>query len=300
MKMKNIICIAIDIGGTNIKSGCIDEKGNLYNFKSFKSRNDTSSLNSVLFEAIESQIKFANLQDYGILSIGISTAGKVRNNNQINGNVFNLQNFHTENLYKDLCAKYSLPIALENDANMAIFGEYKIGVGKGFRNIVGFTLGTGIGGGIIIDGKLYKGKNGFAGELGHTIIKDEGKPCRCGLRGCFEAYSGADAFLEETRFNSMEEIFNNADFDEYKAKLIKNYTHSLAVAITSFQNIFDPEIIIIAGGVSLSGNKLLNAINREMQTIYPNMQDSFVNLKIASLKEKAGIFGAGLFAFEKI
>ena len=212
-------------------------------------------------------------------------------------------------------------VRVENDANAAAWGEAVAGAAKGTKNSVMITLGTGVGGGIVIDGKLFGGFNGIAGELGHIVIEYDGKPCSCGRRGCWEAYSSATGLINMTKEKLAEcertgrktlmtdliakkgKVSGVTAFDamrqgdEAGKEVVDMYLGYLSCGLTNMVNIFQPEVISIGGGVSNEGQSLVDAV---LPTIrkeqYGGNLPPLTDIRIATLKNDAGIIGAALLS----
>jgi glucokinase len=208
-------------------------------------------------------------------------------------------------------------VYLENDANAAALAEAKAGAGKGCQNLVMITLGTGVGGGVVINGKLYSGFNYTGAELGHTVIEFNGKPCSCGRKGCFEAYCSATGLknltkekLQETKDTVMwdmikgnlENVSGRTAFDAAKQndqaglEVVDKYINYLACGITNMVNIFQPEVLCIGGGVCGEGDYLLIPLVKlvERDQYGFEHQTKPCQIKIAELGNDAGIIGAAV------
>ena len=209
-----------------------------------------------------------------------------------------------------------IPVHLGNDANCAALGEALFGAGKGTRTSLTITLGTGVGGGIVIDGKLYTGFNGVAGEMGHMVIRKGGVKCGCGRKGCFEAYASATAVIRETRLalaKHPESLINElcgGDPDKVNAKtafdamrkgdktgtrIVKAYIKDLGEGIINYINIFQPEVILIGGGISKEGEGLLKPLRRYVfRYSYGSKLLKRTRIETAKLGNDAGIIGAAM------
>lgn len=311
--------IGIDLGGTNIAVGLCDEKLNIID--KISAPTDAKRASEMIVKDMASLSKKLidrnNLNESDIEFVGIAAPGTV---DPISGvveysNNIRMSNFRiTEEFKKHL----NLPVYLANDANAAALGEALGGCGKGSGSLVMITLGTGVGGGVIIDGKILTGSANTAGaELGHTVIEKGGRQCSCGRRGCWEAYSSASAltamtaekmkelslkgvpsllFDEEKRegrlsartsFNAMKRG------DKYGKELVDTYVSYLADGITNMINIFQPKILCIGGGVSGEGNTLLAPLSALVdRDQYTRDNKSKTKLVIATLGNDAGIIGA--------
>lgn len=191
------------------------------------------------------------------------------------------------------------PVILENDANCAAVGEHVAGAGRGARSLVLYTLGTGVGGGLVLDGKLWIGSGGGAGELGHTIVERDGRRCHCGLRGCLEAYASATALVREYRkrtgrTRSAKQIFAAADAAARRA--VAGAVGALVTGIVNVVHALHPEIVILGGGVAAAGRKLLDPVRRGVRRlIFPSFRNH-VRIVLAALGDDAGIVGAASLA----
>ncbi len=306
--------IGIDLGGTNIKVGIVDEAYNIISRSSVKTNlpRPAEGIVDGICEAVQLALDGAGLSIGDINSIGIGTPGAA---NRSTGTVLYSNNlgFKDTPLGEMLTKRLGREIYVENDANAAAYGEYLAGSGKGYENVVVITLGTGVGGGIIIDGKIYTGFNFCGAELGHTVIEYNGRPCSCGRKGCFEAYSSATALItatkkamEEHKDSKLWEIAGSIDnvdgktaFDGMRAgdkvacDVVNEYIEYLGCGLTNVVNIFQPQVLLIGGGVCKEGDNLTlplkKIIQREAYCVDPN---SSTKLDICKLGNDAGIIGA--------
>lgn len=298
--------IGIDIGGTNVKYGVVDENCKIYEKHSVvtEKSSDVALMNAL------SDICISLKEKYDIKGIGIGAPGYVDSKNCIFQSANNLP-FNNTDVKKLVGEKVGLPVYIGNDANCASLGEYYAG-GKVADNMIMITLGTGVGGGIIIDGKLYTGTNGLAGELGHMSIVMDGKPCGCGMKGCLEQYASVTALLQQAN----EAISANPDgmmAKELKAKgeevsgrnlfayadkgyddavaILDNYTRYLASGLESYVYIFQPDEIVLAGGITNDEAILMNSLNKSFS--------GRCKIRVSCLKSDAGLVGAAALAFGK-
>jgi len=310
--MKNFI--GIDIGGTKI-SGAIIKNRTIYgDVIKKKTPFCTSEILENVFNIIDELMKKTDVE-----GIAIATAGAVNNeNSKVIGSTGNLpKDYSSTNFKKIFEEKYKLPFLIENDANAAAFAEYKIGAAKGSQNSITVTLGTGVGGGIIIDGKLLKGKNGAAGEIGHIVLGiEENRPCTCGIYNCFEAYASGTGFkktiqeLSKTLPEFKTSCLANTNYDELSTyDVIQGYKNGdkfctlayetwekhLIIGLISLANIFDPENIVISGGLAGEVNyeKVEKVINEKIVT-------TPIKLLPANAGNYAGMLGAVLLLEEKV
>ena len=251
-------------------------------------------------------------KDKEILGIGVGLPGLINSENGIMDIAPNLQvtDLH---LYDEL-KEFNLPVKASNDANVAALGEVKFGAAKGYSDSILLTLGTGVGGGVVINGKLFEGFNSKGAELGHMIINFDGVKCPCGLTGCLEAYASATALLRMTKEKMLEhkesmmwEYCNNdinnvnglTSFecakkgDKVASDLVDEYVSYIGVGILSFCNIFRPQIILIGGGISNQGDYLINKLVKYCsERDYGMKMSPKVEIKCAALKNDAGVIGA--------
>lgn len=309
--------IGIDLGGTNIAIGIVDENYNIVLKDKVPTRTErpTSAIMDDMANLCKSLVERLNLTFEDIGSAGIATPGAV---DIANGVVRYSPNIKMENYPIASELKNRIPVKnvfVENDANAAALAEAKAGAGKGLDDVIMITLGTGVGGGVVIGGKLYSGFNYAGAELGHTVIEFGGRQCNCGRKGCFEAYSSATGLinmtkekLAETKDTIMWEMvdgdINNTSgrtaFDACRKgdkagkEVVDMYIGYLACGIANIINIFQPEVLCIGGGVCGEGDYLLNPLKELIkQNSYGyERQERNTELKIAKLGNDAGIIGA--------
>ncbi len=307
----------IDLGGTFIKCGIVDSEGRLLK----KSSVPTSGSYSDIAKAMaDLAVSLAGELDVKLSGIGIGAPGTVDGKN---GVILYSNNLHWNNvsLVSDIEKISGVPVAITNDANAAALGEYAFGAGKIYDNIIFITLGTGVGGGIIIDGKIYEGLGGAGAELGHMVISVGGEPCSCGRRGCLEAYASASAlvrqaqkYMQEHKESLMNELCEGDPermngkvfFSAVKAKdagaceVYDKYLDNLASGLVNFANIFRPDAIIIGGGISAEGKNLTDPLNERMEKeIYGGNDYAKVKLLTSDLANDAGLFGAAKLVMDK-
>ena len=307
--------IGVDLGGTNIKVGLVDENFNIVAKAVVKTElpRPAEKICAAIVDTVWKVLGEAKVTIGEVNSIGIGTPGVANRNSGVVLYSCNL-GFENTDLRKMIKARLDKPIFVENDANAAAFGEVLAGAGKGCKNVVVVTLGTGVGGGIIIDSKIYTGFNFCGAELGHTVIEFNGRPCSCGRKGCFEAYSSATALIDMTK-ETMEEYkdskmweiaggsVDNVDgktaFDGMRAgddaakKLVDTYIEYLGCGLTNIINTFQPEVLLIGGGICSEGENLTKPleeiIKRDSYCIDPKKS---TRLDICKLGNDAGIIGA--------
>lgn len=306
--------IGIDLGGTNIKVGLVDENYNIVSKATAKTDlpRPAEDICASIVDTVWEALNAAKVTIGEVNSIGIGTPGVANRNSGIVLYSCNL-GFNNTDLRTLIKAKLGKEVYVENDANAAAFGEVLNGAGKGCKDVVVVTLGTGVGGGIIIDGKIYTGFNFCGAELGHTVIEYGGRQCGCGRRGCFEAYSSATALINMTKeameahpdskmwqiAGSLDEVDGKTAFDGMRAddaaakQVVNTYIEYLGCGLTNIVNTFQPEVLLIGGGICKEGENLTKPleefIRRESYCIDPNRS---TRLDIAKLGNDAGIIGA--------
>lgn len=308
--------IGVDLGGTNIAVGVVDESLEIIGRGKVKTRcpRPAAEIFDDIALAVEMAVKDAGISMDEVISVGVGTPGSV---NKSNGYIefANNLDFNQVPAKEMLEERIGKPVYLDNDANCAALGEAVAGVGNGVKDFVAITLGTGVGSGIIIDGKIVVGANYCAGEMGHMVIAVDGVPCNCGRKGCWEQYSSATALISQTK----EAMKNNPDSlmwqltggidnvsgrtafdamrqgDEAAAAVVDKYIYYLSIGICNVINALQPEIICIGGGVSHEGDYLLKPLQKHVEeqrySIYSSKQTQIV---AAQLGNDAGIFGAAL------
>jgi glucokinase len=315
--------IGIDFGGTNIAVGIVNEKLEVLYKSSLPTLKDQRSVDEMVSDMATLCLKMVDKMGITldmVAGIGIASPGVV---NSKTGVVeyycgMNLENYPMAAILSEKLGGFS-PIYMENDANAAALGEVLAGAAAGARNALMITLGTGVGGGIIIDGKIYDGFNFAAAELGHTVIEKDGVLCNCGRRGCWEKYSSATGLIRMTKEemekcpdSKMWEIAPTLDAvdgktsydaaksgDEAAKRVVTKYQDYLAVGLANMVNVFQPEILCIGGGVCGQGDTLLLPVNEQvMKEQYARTSKNKTKLVIAALGNNAGIVGAAALGYD--
>lgn len=311
--------VGIDLGGTNIVAGVVNEKYEII-AKAKTPTNRPRSCEAICEDmarvALEA-VALAGLTVDDIESVGVGAPGTVNSDTGVIEYSNNLD-FYDAPVARLIRKVIDKPVYCENDANAAAYGEFVAGSAKGANNAVCITLGTGVGGGIIIDGKIYSGFNFAGAELGHMVVEVDGPKCTCGRCGCFEVYSSATGLIRMTKESmdanpdsKMHEMmgdhvsgrlaFNAMRAGDEAAKgVVDKYIKYLAAGIANTINIFQPEVLCIGGGVCNEGDALLvplkEAVNRE---IYTRRGGKNTEIVIASLGNDAGIIGAAFLGLAK-
>lgn len=304
--------IGVDLGGTNIVAGLVNEFHKILHKISIKTNvprpaeeigRDIGNLCYQLCR--DTGIPFENVEQIGIGSPGTICNGIVRIAENLG-----FVNVPLAEIVADFTHKN---VTLINDGNAAAYGEMIAGCGKGCHSLVAITLGTGVGGGIIVDGKILEGFNGAAGEIGHIIVKSGGNLCVCGCHGCLEAYCSATALIKATReamcahpesvlnrlVSSPDQVNGKTAFDGMRAgdsmsvAIVNTFINTLADGVASLIQLFQPETICIGGGISYEGDTLLIPLRKRVyELVYPGVFYEKTKIKIAELGNDAGIIGA--------
>ncbi|MBQ7874645.1 MAG: ROK family protein [Oscillospiraceae bacterium] len=311
---------AIDLGGTNIGIGIVSEAGELVYKTSVpvEDNQNPAALLAQMAEGTKQCIADSGRELSDIEFVGIGVPGLIKGPKGPVILAANI-NWHNVDAVSFLEEKIGLPVILGNDADCAAMGEYHAGAGKQFESLIMITLGTGIGGGAVFNGKLFPGFNGFGGEYGHIPLVHGGVKCGCGKHGCFEVYGSANALKRETREmaeqhpesliwemceGNLDNIGGRTAFDaadrgdETGAAIVEQYISYLADGISGIVNIFRPEVVILGGGVSNQGASLLDPLNEKVAKLcVANETIEAPKVIKASLGNSAGIIGAGLLGF---
>ncbi len=298
--------LGIDVGGTFIKGGVVDDLGNIIVSDKIPTASDEYGIVNGIAGLCRALCQSAGLSLCDCVGIGMGVPGTVDTEA---GVVRYSNNLGWENvaISQKLTALTGLPVKIANDANVAALGEALFGCGKEYKTTVMLTLGTGVGGGIVIDGKLFEGNRGAGAEMGHAVIMMDGEPCTCGRRGCLEAYASATALIRDTRraiknnpdslMAKEKEIdgataFKYYDSDESARTVVDNYIKYLACGITNLANEFRPDAIILGGGVCNEGERLIVPLQKILDNdIFGSAHSPKVKIITAELGNKAGILG---------
>lgn len=308
--------IGIDLGGTNIAAGIVTDNGEIV-----KQASTPTLSGRPIEEVVEDMITLVNglMDDYGITisdikAIGIGSPGSIDHKNGVvvYSNNLKMNNFPMADA---LNKAFGVPVKVDNDANCAAMGEYMVN-GNGSENYIFVTLGTGVGGGVIANGKMLRGFNGAGGEVGHMTLIDGGEPCTCGHKGCWETYASVTALIRQTK-QAMEKdpdslmheivqregkVSGRTAFEAAKAgdktanDVVDAYRHYVAEGIVSLINIFQPEVVAVGGGISKEGEYLLAPVRKYIDETGYNKYMEKTKIVTAELFNDAGIIGAAMMA----
>ncbi len=311
-----MLYIGIDVGGTTIKAGVVDATGRIL------SKGSTPTLPERPYEWVirdmadlcQRVVAEAGVSMDDVAAIGIGVPGICDMKTGVIPFCTNL-GWHDVPIVSELRKSIDKPIFVDNDATVAGYAEYVAGVSQNTHSSVFITLGTGVGGGIIINGRPYSGAHGVGSEIGHMILKLDGEPCTCGNYGCFERYASATAIIREARkavkahpeslimqacggdpetINAKIVIDCAKDGDETALAVFNDYVRALAHGIVSLINAIDPEVVVLGGGVSSAGEFLLNAVREAVRPIVFFKTMPYAEIRLAKLGADAGIIGAAL------
>lgn len=309
----NINVIGIDIGGTNLRGAVVDSKG-----KILKKYSLSSEANVGIDNLINNLIDLINnlRADFKITGIGIGIPGILDSKKGIitqAPNIKNATNYPIKNALQNKI-KPTLPILIENDANCAAFGEYKFGAGLGLKTLIMITLGTGVGGGIILNGEIWNGAHGMGGEIGHIKIYPDGNKCNCGNRGCLESYSSLVGIknmikngvkenkinkkllqkIKSTKQDKLPELFYEEakSGNSFSKRLWEEFGKALGIGISSLTNLLNVEIVVIGGGIANAWQMFIPSTKKAVKE--NTLIGPYQKLKISKskLKNDAGILGA--------
>lgn len=313
--------VGADLGGTNVRAAVVDRQGNRIG----EARTESKAMEGLsvtvnqIASAINGAIEDSNIPIDSIAGIGMGVPGTIKSHEGIVVWSPNFNNWDNVQLGKPISDATGLPVIMGNDANVAAFGEYSFGAGRGARVMVMLTLGTGVGSGLVIDGNSYLGVNEIAPEMGHHIIDPNGPRCGCGRFGCLEAFAGRDPICFRAakkahggRYTSLIEKSEHdlryitpsmiaeaaLEGDEVSIETLNEVGFYLGIGISNIINILNPDRIVIGGGVSQAGDLLFDPIRRtiEVNALYPALQ--VCELVQAELLDDAGIMGGAGLAFQ--
>jgi glucokinase-like ROK family protein len=308
--------IGIDIGGTSIKSAVVGFDGTvqLQHDTPTTAAQGRESIATALTAALQHTLAAAETNNIPLHGVGIASAGAIDSKN---GTVFaatdNLPGWAGFDIRQYLRTITDLPVFVENDAHAAALAELRFGAGRGFSNLIALTIGTGIGGGVIVDGHLLRGSHGFAGTIGHQTIRFDGKPCNCGRRGCLEAYVSTAALIEEYRLLdptlrtdqpepalAFEIAQRSIAGDRNAVQAYRQLAAYLAEGVANLSNLFDPEIIVLSGGLIEGQSTFLSDVQQNAQSLLHFGSKRPPRLISAAAGRYAGVQGAAASVFDQI
>ncbi|APS42432.1 Glucokinase [Weissella jogaejeotgali] len=313
--------IGIDLGGTTIKFAIMTATGDIQQKWSIQTNilDEGSHIVPDIIDSINYHLDLYQLDKERIIGVGMGTPGTVNEKDGTVQGAFNLNWKESQNVKADLEAGLGFPVAVDNDANAAALGEQWRGAGNNQPEVVFVTLGTGVGGGLVNEGKMIHGAKGAAGEVGHMIVEPGGYQCTCGNYGCLEQYASAtgvvhlahdyaDAYAGDSKLKAMvsngEEITSKIVFDlakegDYLAnEVVDKVAFYLGLATANIANLLNPSAIVIGGGVSAAGDFLLTRVQKNFNDFAFKMTRHVTELKLAELGNDAGAYGAASLALQ--
>lgn len=316
--MKKVL--AFDLGGTKIAFGVVAENGEVLGsdkIETLAKQGPEQAIQRVNLSA-QSLLQKLNIKPQELIGIGIASPGPLDISKGCVDGSPNLPGWTGYSIEQGLSSFFNLPARIDNDANAAALGEYKFGAGKNKKNMVYITVSTGIGGGVIVDGRLMRGANGNAAELGHLTLNINGPACPCGANGCFEMYASGTAIARRTReaiqagapsqilslAGSLEKITTHHILaalqkeDELAKKIWNETTEYLGRGLAVVINTFNPELIVVGGGVTAAGELLFNPVREKaLRYAFPRLA-AVCSIVPAGLGSNVGVVGAAACAFE--
>ena len=316
-KVLNNYVLAADIGGTNTRMAVVNTEGEILTLlkKPTFCKEGRDEMIKFLISFLMETIKESGLDTHEICGIGIGFPGPL---DAVKGIIFNppnLSGWSNVPLKDILEDEFKLPVSVENDANAAALGEWWKGAGVGANSLICITLGTGVGGGIILDGNVLHGTSWMAGEIGHTTVIRDGLLCTCGNMGCLEAYVSARGIMKRVQIalckdNATNETEDKMDLervselasqgDEVMSNIIKETGIILGIAIANLANLLNPEVVVLFGGVTNLGDKLIKPVKEEVHKRAFKEATESLKIEISKLGDKSGVLGAAKSIFLKL
>ncbi len=313
-------CVGVDLGGTNLKVGLLDGEANILSQLSVPTEVECGRDTVVgnILKAVERAITEAGVDRALVKGIGIGSPGPLSHRNGLVINPANLPCMKDTPLRQIVVDKTGIATTLDNDANAAAWGEFWAGSGKDVSDFVMFTLGTGVGGGVVVDGKLLRGHFENGAELGHMIVQPGGRRCTCNQLGCVEAYSSAynlarraEEMIAEGRASTLKKRVDDGQLlmaehiveaaqggDAVGEQVWDEACYYLGVAIVTMQHMSNPQRVVLAGGLIAAGDFLLERVRKHAQSLTWNLLNDLPEIGFATLGNDAGVIGAAGCAWE--
>ncbi|MGH2752059.1 MAG: ROK family protein [Actinomycetota bacterium] len=307
--------IGVDVGGTGTKAAVVSDAGEI--LQRVERPTDRSAGTKGIIEVVEDLLQHAPEGAAGPSAVGVGAAGFIDTTGSVTF-APNL-NYDDPHVAEAVRARTGLPVIVDNDANAAAWGERAFGAAKGLDHVVLLALGTGIGSGFIVDGRLLRGSTGAGAEFGHVVVDPRGPECPCGLRGCIEQYSSGGAIGRAARqaaeanptstmvafAGSIEAITAEhvakaaREYDEIALTVIRDAGHWLGIALSNIANLFDPQTIVLGGSVAKAGETFLGAARDTLVSMTSAQRRRPMRLDVTALGSDAGIIGAAALAFHE-
>ena len=306
--------IGIDAGGTTTKAALVTPEGEILERVEYPT--DASAATKGILAVIDELLDKAPGVDAQVVAAGAGLAGFVGDSHVIFSPNLTFDDPHVA---AAIAARTGLPAVAENDANAAVWGERTYGAARGSDNFVLVTLGTGVGSGLIVDGRILRGHSGAAAELGHTVIDPSGPPCGCGLRGCLEQFASGTAIARMGREAAVVEPSTSMvsfagsvgairaehvakaarEYDDTARAVLRRAGRALGIGLSNAVNLFDPEVIVLAGGVTRAGEPFLGPARDELAQRNVDQRRRPMRLALSTLEGDGGILGAAALSFER-
>jgi len=323
MDSKTDYVVGFDLGGTKMQATAFNSSFKALSRARQKTKAETGGegVYGRIVDCIRELLSSDDLKDRTLKGIGVGSPGPL---DPETGVILDTPNLQWENfpLGERLGKEFGVPVAVDNDVNMGVYGEYHFGAGKGYRNVIGIFPGTGIGGGLILDGKLFRGTTGNAGELGHVIVEIDGPRCGCGRRGCLEALASRIAIAREAaalalrgdapyildsagtdlaKIRSGTLAKSIAAGDKHVEEVVRKAARYIGIAMGNFVNIFSPEAFVLGGGLVEKLDKLFveETTKAMKENSFPFLSSS-VKVHAAKLGDDATVMGAAMLICEKL
>jgi glucokinase len=309
------LVFAVDLGGTHLRVALVDEAGKIH--AQLKQESPKGERPDCVVTALVAAAEKCGCKDQfagSVIAASIVVPGAVDVNNAVVVQAPNLPALNNFGLKAALEEKFSWPVILENDANAAAVGEMWMGAARGFRDVISVTLGTGVGGGIILDGKLWRGAHGSAGEIGHTTVDPHGGlKCKCGNTGCLELFSSAtaivrmakelrssfpDSKLVEGQFTAEKIYRSGQEGDQLALEVFRRFGMYLGIGLANLINLIDPEVIVIAGGAVNGWSLFAGQMHQQVHERVFGTSVERVKIAPAECGDNAGLLGAARLAFD--
>jgi len=307
--MEDVLYIGVDLGGTNIKAGSVSENGRILNDVQIATEAD-QGVDHVLDRMVQAVQEVADGTAIG--GVGIGIPGQINVEQGLCHFAPNLPGWNEISVTPVLKEKLNCPVLLDNDANVAAVGEFAYGAGKGSRHMLMVTLGTGVGGGLVLNGEIFRGARDLAGEFGHMTVHYDGYTCSCGRKGCIEEYAsirgivrmvqekldaGIESSLRDVKRLTPREIYHDAvNGDALAIEAFQQAGDFLGVALADIANLLNIERIVVGGGVANAGNFILDAARKRVQKDALPVAAESVEIVKAELGNSAGLVGAAYLA----
>lgn len=314
------VAIGIDLGGTVIKGGVVSASGEVL-AKATKPTEADAGVTHVVEQiaALIATLQGASDGASAPASVGLGVPGNIDHDKGVVLASPNLDGWRDVPVVRQVSERVGRPVVLDNDANCAALGEAVCGVGRGAESMVLLTLGTGVGSGLVLGGKVWRGATGLAGELGHSIVHVNGRRCACGQSGCLEAYASASStarraqeLIESGEASSLREVLDRGeaitaemivqaaeDGDRLATRVWEETCQYLAVACVNIQHIFDPQYIVLAGGMSAAGERLRGPVQGAIDAMVSKKFGRPPQVCLAQLGNDAGFIGAAMNALQE-